>query len=212
MFCVIEYATICTFAPMKTEAEDLEKLREFIVPLSPLSKEAENAFLALWTTFQLGRKKIITRQGEPERYVYFVLEGLQRAFYTDESGKEHTVIFSYPYSFSGVADAFLLGTTAQFSFETLSPSRFLRANRQAVFHCADAFPDVRALLLNATSIALQGALYRQIELMSCSAEEKFRRLVSRSPHMLQLCPQKYLASYLGMDATTFSKLMARIDL
>lgn len=197
---------------MKDSASDLALFRAYIERLSPISQPALDQFLELWSPLSLGRKKLLTRQGETERYVYFVLEGLQRAFHTDDSGREHTVIFSYPHSFSGVADSFLLDTPAQFSLETLSRSRFFRAQRQAVFRCADDFPEVQKLLLKATSMALQGALFRQIELMSCSAEEKFRRLISRSPHMLHLCPQKYLASYLGMDATTFSKLMGKIEL
>ena len=50
-------------------------------------------------------------------------------------------------------------------------------------------------------------LERQIELQCFSAEEKFRTLLTRSPHVLQIIPHKYLASYLGIDATTFSKLL-----
>ena len=51
-----------------------------------------------------------------------------------------------------------------------------------------------------------------MELMSLSAAEKFSVLLSRSPQLLQLVPHKYLASYIGLDATTFSKLMGRVRL
>jgi hypothetical protein len=61
-----------------------------------------------------------------------------------------------------------------------------------------------------TSIALKGVLERQIELQCFSAEEKFKNLLKRSPHVLQLIPHKYLASYLGIDATTFSKLLGSV--
>jgi hypothetical protein len=37
-------------------------------------------------------------------------------------------------------------------------------------------------------------------------------LLKRSPHVLRLIPHKYLASYLGIDATTFSKLLGTIRL
>ena len=57
-----------------------------------------------------------------------------------------------------------------------------------------------------------GTLERQIELMIYTAEEKFKTLLTRSPHILQLVPQKYLASYLGIDATTFSKLLGTVKL
>ena len=43
-------------------------------------------------------------------------------------------------------------------------------------------------------------------LIADSAEEKFRKLMERSPHVVQLIPQKHLASYLGMTPETFSRM------
>jgi len=64
----------------------------------------------------------------------------------------------------------------------------------------------------ALSQTLAGVLARQIELQSLSAEQRFRALMARSPHLLQLVPHKYLASYLGLDPTNFSKFLGSIRL
>ena len=58
--------------------------------------------------------------------------------------------------------------------------------------------------------ALSGLLERLVEIQCYSSEEKFRTLLKRSPHILQLIPHKYLASYLGIDPTNFSKLINKI--
>jgi hypothetical protein len=58
--------------------------------------------------------------------------------------------------------------------------------------------------------ALAGVLERLVELECFSSEEKFKKLLHRSPHMLQLVPHKYLANYLGIEATNFSKLINKI--
>ena len=68
------------------------------------------------------------------------------------------------------------------------------------------------LIRKAIAYSLKGVLERQIELQCFSAEEKFTTLLKRSPHVLRLIPHKYLASYLGIDATTFSKLLGTIRL
>ena len=57
---------------------------------------------------------------------------------------------------------------------------------------------------------VQGALARQTELQSSTAEQRFRALMARSPHLLQLVPHKYIANYLGMDATNFSKFLGSV--
>jgi hypothetical protein len=52
------------------------------------------------------QKTVLTAAGEPERYLYFVLEGVQHVFYLGEPNKEAAIMFTYPRSFSGVADSF----------------------------------------------------------------------------------------------------------
>jgi CRP-like cAMP-binding protein len=53
---------------------------------------------------------------------------------------------------------------------------------------------------------LVGRSTREIEQLSLSAEERYDRLVARSPHVLQLVSQKDIASYLRMTPETFSRL------
>jgi CRP-like cAMP-binding protein len=57
---------------------------------------------------------------------------------------------------------------------------------------------------------IQGRATREIEQLTLSAEERYRRLLKRSPHLLQLVPQKDIASYLRMTPETFSRLRAKV--
>jgi hypothetical protein len=68
-------------------------------------------------------------------------------------------------------------------------------------------PTVNEFVKKALTVSLSGLLDRLVELQSLKAEERFRILLRRSPHILHLVPQKYLANYIGIDATNFSKLM-----
>ena len=166
---------------------------------------------AIWQPFSCKRKTILTAAGETERYLYFVLEGVQRAFYENDD-KEATIVFTYPPSFSGVADSFLTQQPSHYFLETLTASRFLRTSFQQLNQLQQQFPGIQKLILRATALTLRGVLERQIEIQCFNAEEKFRKLLGRSPHVLQLIPHKYLASYLGLDATTFSKLLGTVRL
>lgn len=72
------------------------------------------------------------------------------------------------------------------------------------------FPNIQALILKTTSFVLKGVLEQIVELQCFTAEEKFRQLLKRSPHVFNLIPHKYLASYLTIDASTFSKLLGSV--
>ncbi|HVK49184.1 MAG TPA: Crp/Fnr family transcriptional regulator [Pseudobacter sp.] len=188
----------------------IEILRQYIQAVQPLPDEVWEAFSQIWQTVEYKRKTVLTAAGETERHLYFVLEGVQRAFHVDDHHPDATIVFTYPHSFSGVADSFLTQTPSRFFFETLTTSKLLRTSYQQVKALADKHPDLMAWVMKATAFALAGVLERQVELLKFSAEEKFRILLKRSPHVLQMIPHKYLASYLGIDASTFSKLLSSV--
>jgi len=187
-------------------------LKSFVSKIYPLPPAVLDSFTANWKPVTFKRKTILTAAGETERYLYFVVEGVQRAFYLGDENKEATIVFTYPPSFSGVADSFLTQTPSLYFLETITASRLLRISYDEIQHQINTYPDIQQLIFKATAFALKGALERHIELQCFSNEEKFKTLLKRSPHVLNLVPHKYLASYLGMDATNFSKLLATVRL
>lgn len=192
--------------------EDMKLLYDFVHHVHPLKDQEWEEFSSIWTTVSYKRKTILTAAGETERHLYFVLEGVQRAFYVGGNHPEATVVFTYPSSFSGVADSFLTQQPSKYFLETITASRMLRTSYQHVQTLMDKYHNFERWVRLAASHSLMGALERQIELLSFSAEEKFRTLLTRSPHVLQIIPHKYLASYLGIDPSTFSKLLGTVKL
>lgn len=185
-------------------------LKSYLSKLYPLAEAELDAFANDWQPVTVKRKTILTAAGETERYLYFVVEGVQRAFYLGDDHREATIVFTYPPSFSGVADSFLTQTPSAYFLETLTASRLLRISYEEIQQRILQFPRIQQFLFTVTSFALKGALERHIELQCFSNEEKFKTLLRRSPHILNLVPHKYLASYLGMDATNFSKLLTTV--
>lgn len=190
--------------------EPLQQLRNFISAVKELSDTEWEVFSGIWQPFACKRKTVLTAAGETERHLYFVLEGLQRAFYIGDDQREATIVFTYPFSFSGVADSFLTQTNSKYFFETLTASKFLRTTYRQLEQLMNDHASIQQMVLKLTAFALKGVLERQIEIQCFSAEEKFRSLLKRSPHLLQIIPHKYLASYLGIDPATFSKLLGSV--
>ncbi len=76
----------------------------------------------------------------------------------------------------------------------------------------DSRPAIASLIQKGTTQALSGLLERMAQLQCFSSEEKFKTLLQRSPHILQLVPHKYLANYIGIDPTNFSKLINSVKI
>ena len=192
--------------------EHLQQMRALLSIAGPIQDVEWQAFSAIWTTFTAKRKEVISRAGEPEKYLYFVLEGVQRVYYLDTEGHEATIVFMYPPSFGGVLDSFMLQQPSKYYFETLTPSLFLRAPFSQFDQVVKSYPSLQAPILKGVAQTLSGVLERLAELQSFSSEEKFKKLLSRSPHILQLVPHRYIANYIGIDASNFSKLINRIKI
>jgi CRP-like cAMP-binding protein len=195
---------------MSTDTQDdFQILENLCQQISPLSSEEWVLFSGLFHPFQAGRKQFLTSEGEQERFLYLVLDGVQRVFYQDEKGREATLVFTYAPSFGGVLDALMLGSSSRYYYETLTASRFLRAEISEVKKLRN-YPGIGLLLERGLAQATSGLLERLVETQVFTSEEKYRSLLKRSPHILNLVPFKYLANYLGIDPTNFSKLIHSI--
>ena len=185
-------------------------LRKKLDPEGTLSPQEWDGFAKIWQTVCVNKKQIITVPGTKEKYLYFVLEGVQRVYSITNSNKESTLIFTYGSSFGGVLDSFLLQRPSSYFYETLTPSTFLRAPFSSFEATTKISSKINRLIQLQVYEALSGLLSRISELQILSSTEKFKTLLKRSPHLLQLVPHKYIASYLGIDATNFSKLINKI--
>lgn len=188
----------------------LESLKQVTQAIMPLSEEDWAEFAKMWKPFSAKRKEILTLAGEKEKYLYFVTEGVQRVYYFDDQNREATLVFIYPPSFGGVLDALMLQHPSRYFYETLTPSVFLRASFQDLQHLIQTRPAIEVLIRQGITHSFSGVLERLVEFQCFSTEDRFKRLLQRSPHILQLVPHKYLANYLGMDATNFSKLINKV--
>jgi CRP-like cAMP-binding protein len=140
-----------------------------------------------------------------------VLDGVQRAFYAHHN-KEVTIVFSYAHSFSGIVDSFLLQSPSLYQLETLTESKLLRISHHDFSALVEKHRSIETWVRIAVTQVLSATLQREIELIAFSAEEKFTALLRRSPQVLNLIPHKYLASYIGVDPTNFSKLLSSVRL
>lgn len=188
----------------------LIQLHKVVNAIHPLNSAEWADFSTIWKPFSAKRKVILTAAGETEEYLYFVVEGVQRVYYLDEQGREATLVFSYFPSFGGVVDSFILQQKSKYYYETLSPSVFLKASFSDLQVEMQRHPAIETMIRLGITGAFSGVLERLVELQCYSSTEKFKKLLTRSPHILQVVPHKYLANYIGVDPTNFSKFINTI--
>ena len=182
-------------------------LKQAVNAVHPFTTEEWMHFSERWRMRRESRKQTLTVAGNREQHLYFIVDGVQRVFYLDDQEREATLLFTYAPSFGGIVDSLLQQQPSRFYYETLTPSAFLQLSYSDIQLLLQTMPAMEAFVRKALNASLSGLLQRMVELQCFSSEDKFRQLLRRSPHILQLVPHKYLANYLGINPTNFSKLM-----
>ncbi len=176
---------------------------------SDLNPEALEALLSAFKAVDYPRRALLTEAGQTERYLYYVLEGVQRSYFFHR-GKDITFQFTYEGDFTGIPESFLLQQPSRFYLECLSPSRLLRLAQPDFQQLCKAYPELIDYRRRGVEYVLDRIILKQQNLMAMDAEERLRAFLQRSGHLLQQIPQKYIASYLSMSEATFSKLLNNV--
>ncbi len=154
-------------------------------------------------TFKKGDRIVV--QGQVQRELYFVKKGVQMSFF-DAEKKTHVIAFTYPPGLCAVPDSFQFQVPSKCFLTCLTASELDYITYDDLMTLFDESRELERLFRKITEFVLAGMINRHIELHSKTMEERYRAFCQRSPHLLQLVPHKYIASYLGIDPTNFSKL------
>jgi len=129
--------------------------------------------------------------------------------YCYHNDKQHIIAFSYPPSPSGVPESFLLQSPSRFCLQAMTASQFYAITYNDIQFILENNKEWERLFSKMTAFVLAGTIQRCIELQAYSMDERFVTFAKRSPQLFQLIPHKYLASYLNISPTNFSKLFNR---
>ncbi|WP_430909148.1 Crp/Fnr family transcriptional regulator [Maribacter sp. 2-571] len=191
------------------EDSDFKRLLGFF-PQVQLTEEQRTTFRTLWTVRTYARSEFITEAGQTERYFYFALQGVQAIYVLNDRGEKVVLGFSYSGSPSGVFDSFIAQTPSNTFLEALKPSKLLAISLRDYQSLFQLFPGFDCWGHHFFRDMLFGRLFREVELLTLSAEARYTTFLKRCPAELKVIPQKYLASYLNMKPETFSRLRSSV--
>jgi len=184
-------------------------MKEFLSKIHPVEDVILEEYISYWTPFVVPKNTLITSQGETETFIYFVLNGIQKSYYINDS-KEHIIAFTYSPSFSGIPESFFSQSPSNYFLATITDSKFLRISFEKHQELMRKHRQIETLFRKATEFLLIDTLNRYYELMAFDMETRFRNFTKRSPHLLHMVAQKDLASYLRIDPSNFSKLLGKV--
>ena len=167
------------------------------------------ALVAAWNKpITLRRGEYLVQRGQVERNLYFVRSGLMRIYYPTET-EEICVGFAYAPNVVCAFPSFVHGTASEYCIQALRQSELLGISKADFSALLELLPPIARFWREELEKVLVGRIDREIDLLLPEPERRLERLRQRSPHIFQLVPRKYIASYLRMTPETLSRLGAK---
>jgi CRP/FNR family transcriptional regulator, anaerobic regulatory protein len=187
---------------------EIDKLLERINKLAPMSDELTERVKSIARISYHPAGSFILKEGQVCTKACLVIEGLARSYYIND-GKDITSRF--------MDEGFII--TSWVSYYTQQPgNEFIEAVEDTTLGCID-YRDIQKLYHEFPEFNVNGR--RQVEyafylseqrtqlLRKHTAEEKYKFFLDNHSSLLQRVPLKHIATYLGMNEETLSRVRSK---
>ena len=149
------------------------------------------------------------RQGDENRSVFILREGLLKAYYLSGEGKENIKSFIQPGELIGSLASAYFKEDCSFSVVCLEPSLVIELDFDSLYAAAKQDLDMASAMVDALLNFAMRKEQRERQFLTESAEESYRFLLERSPELFDRVTQKDIARYLGITPVALSRIRRR---
>ena len=177
----------------------------------PLTKEEQELIKTYLTPKKLRKKQYLLQEGDVCKVTAFVEKGALRQYSLDENGNEHIIQFALEGWTISDLYSFLTGEIATYNIDALEDSELILISKSAHEELLQKVPRYETftrLQITGAYIAMQKRL---TSIISSTLEERFATLNALYPDIVQRVPQHMIASFMGLQPETLSRIRRRMS-
>lgn len=183
-------------------------LFDFISKYVSLTEDEKNAIISLDIFHSVKKGTILLREGQKSKNSYFILKGCIRTYYVLD-GEEKTTAF-YTEMDILTPPCVISKTPSEYYVDCLEDTILTISNADMELEMNSRFPKFETLcrILSEELLAKQRIDFDAYK--TSSPEQRYLNLLQTRPDLIQRVPQYQLASYLGIQPPSLSRLRSRI--
>ncbi|GAB5399229.1 MAG: hypothetical protein Aureis2KO_08140 [Aureisphaera sp.] len=174
-----------------------------------LSDDEIEEFTSILKPTRVKKRQFIVQPGFVSEYRNYIVEGVVRVFYLDDSGKEHTIIIAIEDWFFTDFYSYIHRTPAEYYAEALEDSLILQMKYDDVEELCSRIHSLCQYFRLFTERSMSFSYKRTISNISKTSEERYWEFVDKYPQIANRVPQYVLASYLGISPESISRIRSR---
>jgi CRP-like cAMP-binding protein len=152
------------------------------------------------------KNQIIEHDGKVPTYLYFVVSGFMRLFYHNELGDEITTHINCPPGFLTSYTHFTNQTKSNENVACITECKLLRIEKidlDFLIQNSLAFKDFSIWVFQQSITYNEN---RSKDLATLTAEQRYKKLIDNYPEIVYNVPLQYIASFLGMNPKSLSRI------
>jgi CRP-like cAMP-binding protein len=185
----------------------VQPLEQKLAEISLLSKESLTVFLSAWKSWSVPKDYYLVREHTVADYIFFIQTGLARIYY-HKKGKDITEWIAPDGTFFLSITSFFERKPGKLIIQTLEPSEVMGIHYNDFHKLAAAHHDIETLYRKMLAFSLILSQERMESIQFETAEQRYKRLITKNPNFLQRVPLTYIASFLGVTLETLSRIRA----
>lgn len=182
------------------------QLREHIEKIISLEDKEFDFISSHFIKKSFRKNELMVQVGEPVHFNFFLLSGLTKLVYTDETAKEHILAFAMEDWWDNDFEAFYMRTRATLSMKCLEDTEALCLSIDNYDALRSGMPKIEHFFMEKASHGFIAAQRRILSLMTINGQERYRQLIMQYPKLLQRVPKIQLAAYLGVSREALSRI------
>ena len=160
---------------------------------------------------KLRKKQYLLQEGDVCKFIAFVEKGALRQYTIDDSGNERIIQFALEGWTISDLYSFLTKESATYHIDALEDCELVLISKSAheeLLQKVAKYETYTRLQITGAYIAMQRRL---TSIISTTPEERYAGFLALYPNIAQRVPQHMIASYMGLQPETLSRIRRRIS-
>lgn len=178
--------------------------------IHPLSAESREDFASIIHFQPLPKNTMLLDFGKKATTLFFIKKGLARAYY-NRDGEEVTYYFAIDGQFIGGVPSIFDGRPSHSAIQLIEQADIHYFSYQEFDDCCARHHDLERAARKLSSLVILRGQEDVESLRFYSAHERYLMVEKRHPGILNRCPLKYIASYIGTSQVSLSRIRAGVQ-
>jgi len=186
----------------------MEEFVKKIHGISPLSEEGLRVFTEKWQPWNVGKDYFLVRENTVCDYIYFIRKGIARIYYY-KHGKEVTEWIAMDGTFFLSITSFFKRVPSKLIIHTIEPAELMGIHHDDLIALCNQSHDIERWFRKLLTNSLIHSQRRMESIQFESAQQRYEKLSTNNPSIIQRVPLSYIASFLGITQETLSRIRSK---